>query len=163
MVSKIHDINSSLVRAAADKDPCHEYGWVNFSNEGKTWRRLLQANRASCESLYLIHALSEGLFMDHIHPGVEWAYMLSGHMELSDPDCKVGPHDFVWVKSGAKHTNTAVTAGTRMLVYNQSGINWINEHDELNLFTTDHMLKKYYDYFKKHNMDQNLLDSVILS
>ena len=50
------------------------------------------------------------------------------------------------------NTNTTVTEGTRMLVYNQSGINWLNENDQLRLYTTDLMLKKYYQYFEDHTV-----------
>ena len=157
------NISSYLVKAAVDKEPCHERGWVNFSNEGKVWRRLLQASRAGNESLYLINAIEGGTFQDHIHPGVEWAYMLGGHMEISEPACTVKPHEFVWVKPGSAHSNTTVTPGARLLVYNQSGINWLDEKGQLQLFTTDMMIKKYYQYFEQHGMDKALLDSVIQS
>lgn len=124
---------------------------------------MLQANRASCESLYLIYATQDGVFPDHFHPGTEWAYMLSGSMQLSEPQATFGAHDFVWVKSGAKHVNTKVVAGTSMLVFNQSGINWVDEQGALQLFTIDMMLKKYYAYFKQHKMDLKLLDELVLS
>jgi len=43
---------------------------------------------------------------------------------------------FLWVRPGANPTNTTMTKGTRMSIYNQSGLHWRDEKGQLQPYAT---------------------------